>query len=95
MFAVFFTDTDFYYIDPNPSDQDFETFRATIAEKNEFIFGNNLSEQDKLLTLSACAYRYDTAKTGNHRLVVMAKLLPEGSEQAQPTVTVNPNPARP
>ena len=95
VFAVFFTDTNFYYIDPNPSDQGFENFKKTIAEKNEFFFYSNLSEQDKLLTLSACAYRYDTEKTGDHRLVVMAKLMPEGAVPQAVAVTANPNPQRP
>lgn len=93
--GVFFTDTDFYYIDPNPSDQGFDAFKKTIADKNEFIFGSDLTEQDKLLTLSACAYRYDTEKTGNQRLVVMAKLLPEGAAEQTVTITANPNPQRP
>lgn len=95
VFAVFFTDTDFYYIDPNPSDQGFEQFRKTITEKNEYIFSTDVTEQDKLLTLSACAYRYDTDKTGNHRLVVMGKLLPEGNVGSKITVSTNPNPQRP
>lgn len=95
VFAVFFTDTDFYYIDPNPSDQDFDAFRKTIAEKNEYIFSTDVTEQDRLLTLSACAYRYDTEETGNHRLVVMAKLLPEGIASSQVTVSANPSPKRP
>lgn len=94
IFGVFFTNTDFYYIDPNPSDQGFDSFMAEVNAKNEFVFdGISVSEQDKLLTLSVCAYRYDTAKTGNHRLVVMAKLV---EDQAQvPNVTANSNPKRP
>lgn len=31
--AVFFTDTDFYYIDPNPSDQGFEEFTKKLRRK--------------------------------------------------------------
>lgn len=93
--AVFFTDTDFYYIDPQPSDQGFDAFKKTIAEKNEFVFGTNLNEQDKLLTLSACAYRYDTENTGDQRLVVMAKLLPAGETPQAVSIAANPNPQRP
>ena len=91
---MFFTKTDFYYIDPNPSDQGFDSFMVEVNAKNEFVFdGTSVSEQDKLLTLSACAYRYDTEKTGNQRLVVMAKLV-ENDAQAF-GVTANPNPQRP
>lgn len=94
IFGVFFTDTDFYYIDPNPSDQGFDSFMAEVNAKNEFVFdGISVSEQDKLLTLSACAYRYDTQKTGDHRLVVMAKLVEDDTQL--PNVTANPNPKRP
>lgn len=90
MFAVFFTDTDFYYIDPNLSDQGFHTFKKIIEAKNEYIFENSgITDKDKLLTLSTCAYRYDTEKTGNHRLVVMARLLPKGSSKTEYTVKPN------
>lgn len=94
VFAVFFTDIDFYYIDPTPSDQGFDAFKKTVAEKNEYIFDSGVSEQDKLLTLSTCAYRYDTENAGNQRLVVMAKLLPEGAA-GDVGVLRNTNPERP
>lgn len=75
IFAVFFTDTDFYYINPSPSKDGFDTFMDTIKEKNEFVFTNNdVTEQDKLLTLSTCSERYDTNKTGDYRFVVMGRL---------------------
>lgn len=35
VFAAFFTNTEFYYIDPNPSDQGFDDLAKTLAEKNE------------------------------------------------------------
>lgn len=96
VFAVFFTDTDFYYIDPQPSDQGFESFAKTIASKNEYIFeGNGMTDKDKLLTLSTCAYRYDTKKTGNQRLVVMAKLVDTTNSSEPSKITKNPTPARP
>ncbi len=96
VFAVFFTDTDFYYIDPTPSDQGFEAFTQTVALKNEHLFdGNPVTKQDNLLTLSTCAYRYDTGNTGNQRLVVMAKLLPSGTAPSKISVGVNPTPQRP
>lgn len=94
IFAVFFTHTDFYYIDPKPSDQGFDRFLSEVNDKNEFVFdGVTVTEQDKLLTLSCCAFRYDTAKTGDHRLVVMAKLVEKDAQS--PEITENPNPQRP
>lgn len=96
VFAIFFTDTDFYYIDPKPSDQGFENFAKAIANKNEYVFeGNAITPQDRLLTLSACAYRYDTEKTGNHRFVVMGKLIPEIKEIEFYEAHYNSNPQRP
>lgn len=94
--AVYFTGDDFYYINPTPSDEGFELFAGTIAAKNEFIFASgNLSPEDKLLTLSTCAFRYDTAKTGNQRLVVMARLIDQDAATAAFDVKANPNPQRP
>lgn len=96
IFAVFFTDVDFYYIDPNPTDQGFEEFVNTINEKNQYrMKKSSLTAEDKLLTLSTCAYRYDTQNTGNHRLVVMAKLLPENAGTSNLSVSKNPNPQVP
>ena len=90
--AVFFTDIDFDYINPTPPD----SFYSTVAAKNEYIFdGLTLAPGDKVLTLSACSHRYDTENTRNQRLVVMAKLLPEGATVQEVTVTPNPSPERP
>lgn len=94
--AVFFTDIDFYYIDPTPSEEGFADFADTVAAKNEYVFDSgNLTEQDKLLTLSTCAYRYDTAKTGNQRLVIMARLVETPAAEQTFGAAVNPAPERP
>ena len=94
IFAVLFTDTGFYYIDPQPSEQGFEKFMFGVNVRNEYLFeGNVVTEQDKLLTLSTCAYRYDIEKTGNQRLVVMAKLVEDNAQVLE--VTANPNAQRP
>lgn len=61
--------------------------KIAICEDEEY--------QLKLLTLSTCAYRYDNKKTGNQRLVVMAKLLPEGTIGQTVSIAANPNPQRP
>lgn len=96
IFAVFYTDIDFYYIDPNPSDQGFDTFLQEVNARNEYVFdGVTVTEQDKLLTLSGCAQKYDTNKTGNHRFVVMAKLLPDAAASSQGSIRQNEAPKRP
>ena len=44
------------------------------------------SEEDTVLTLSTCCRKYDKTNSGNQRLVVMAKLLPEGATEQAFTV---------
>ena len=71
-------------------------FFRTVARKNWLNFdGVTFSEDDTVLTLSTCCRKYDTAKTGNQRLVVMAKLLPEGATAQPYTVSLAENPEMP
>ncbi len=94
IFAVYYTDISFYYIDPQPTNQGFDTFMQEINAKNEFVFENTtVTEQDKLLTLSGCSYIYDTNETGNHRFVVMAKQVTEERDDIQ--ISINQSPERP
>lgn len=91
---MFFTDRDFYYINLTPSEDGFADFFDTITVKNKYIFDSGkLTAKGKLLTLSACAYRYDTAKTSDQRLIVVVRLV----EYAANTFgsTANPDPQRP
>ncbi len=95
VFAVFFTDIDFYYINPSPSSDDFDAFIDTVQAKNEFVLEDyTVTEDDKLLTLSTCSHRYDTGNTRDQRLVVMAKLV-ESDDGTAPIVTANPNAEHP
>ncbi len=94
IFAVFYTEIDFYYINPTPSEPDFDAFLETVQAKNEYLFADaDVTEQDKLLTLSTCSHAYDVEDAGDQRLVVMAKLVTQPST-AQ-TITLNPSPERP
>ena len=78
--ALFITDIGFDYIAPNPAGNDLTSFFETVARKNWLdLDGVTFSEEDTVLTLSTCCRKYDDANTGNQRLVVMAKLLPEGA----------------
>ncbi|MEG2929962.1 MAG: class B sortase [Oscillospiraceae bacterium] len=95
VFAVFYSDTDFYYIDPSPSDQGFDKFMAEVNARNEFIFeGVEVTEQDKLLTLSGCSHKYDEDKTGDQRIVVMAKQVKDGTTPTG-AITKKPTPKHP
>ena len=85
--ALFVTDIGFDYIAPDPTGDDLTSFFETIARKNWLDFdGVTFSEEDSVLTLSTCCRKYDKANSGNQRLVVMAKLLPEGATEQAFTV---------
>ncbi len=91
--AVFYSDIGFYYIDPAPAERDFNAFYEGIEKRNEYIFdGEPVSSDDKFLTLSCCSYTYDYNDTGNHRFVVMGKLV---AEEREVSFTLNPDPLRP
>ena len=77
-------DIGFDYIDPNPMGSKLTEFFQTVEKKNWLdIDGVTFSEGDTFLTLSTCCRKYDKTNSGNQRLVVIAKLLPEGAtEQA-------------
>ena len=78
--ALFITDTGFDYIDPNPMGSKLTELFQTVEKKNWLdIDGVTFSEEDTFLTLSTCCRKYDKTNSGDQRLVVMAKLLPEGA----------------
>ena len=69
------------------------SFFETVARKNWMDFdGVTFSEEDTVLTLSTCCRKYDKANTGNQRLVVMAKLLPEGATAQEFSVSLVDDP---
>ena len=94
--ALFVTDIGFDYIEPDPAGDDLTSFFETIARKNWLDFdGVTFSEEDTVLTLSTCCRKYDKANSGNQRLVVMAKLLPEGATAQEFSVSVMDSPEMP
>ncbi len=94
--ALFITDTGFDYIDPNPMGSKLTEFFQTVEKKNWLdIDGVTFSEGDTFLTLSTCCRKYDKTNSGNQRLVVMAKLLPEGATEQAFTVKLVKKPEMP
>ena len=65
---------------------------ADFVKEHPYIY---FSEEDTVLTLSTCCRKYDNANTGNQRLVVMAKLLPEGATAQEFSVSLAENPEMP
>ena len=85
--ACFITDIEFDYIAPNPTGEELTNFFEQVAKKNWLEFdGVTFGEEDTVLTLSTCCRKYDEYNTGNQRLVLMAKLLPEGATEQAFTV---------
>ena len=71
IFATYTTDTKFYYIDTVfNSDKEYEDFVESCAKKSRYGTGVEVSEADKILTLSTCDY---SIKDG--RFVVQARLV--------------------
>lgn len=94
--ACFITDIDFDYIAPNPTGEELTNFFEQVAKKNWLEFdGVSFGEEDTVLTLSTCCRKYDEYNTGNQRLVLMAKLLPEGAIAQDFTVRLAPEPEMP
>ena len=94
--ACFITDIDFDYIAPDPTGEELTNFFEQVAKKNWLEFdGVTFGEEDTVLTLSTCCRKYDEYNTGNQRLVLMAKLLPEGAVAQDFTVRLAPEPEMP
>lgn len=94
--AVFFTDVAFDYINPDPAALGGTVFYDTVSAANYLAGGNSVIDAtDKLLTLSTCCRQHDPERTGNHRLVVMARLLDESEYGKVYSVTQAPNPTVP
>ena len=94
--ACFITDSDFDYIAPDPTGEKLTDFFEQVARKNWLEFnGVTFGEEDTVLTLSTCCRKYDEYNTGNQRLVLMAKLLPEGAIAQDFTVRLAPEPEMP
>lgn len=88
IFAVFYADTGFRYIDPDGS----QAMLDGILARSEFIYDVPVSTSDKILTLSTCTQRFGWSR--QQRFVVCAKLV-SGVSEEQPSITQNPNPVRP
>lgn len=93
VFAVFITDTDFYYIEPDPTDDGLMYIVSEASVRSEHHFDVDVTTSDKILTLSTCTYKYGITNK-DQRFVVMAKLLP-GTEGTPADVYTNETPKLP
>ncbi len=96
VFAVFYTDVNFNYIQPDPSDAEFMKIVEEAKAKSEYIIDVPVTKDDKILTLSTCTGLFKQPKE-NYRMAVMAKLLPSNEipvSKLTMEVAPNPNPKR-
>lgn len=94
VFAAFYTDTNFYYINNAPNDSQY----ATLLKEAKLRSCNNYdvtpTTSDKIITLSTCTYKYGSRT--DQRFVVMGRLLPANTTLKETaTVSVNPSPKAP
>ena len=98
IFSVFYTTTDFNYIQitkdfQNPdsgeiTDAQLMNIITEVQKRSEYVYDVPVTAKDKILTLSTCSYRY--GKRDDVRFVVMAKLLAPG-EAPQREVSITEN----
>lgn len=98
IFSVFYTTTDFNYIQVTKDFQNPDSGEITDAQlmniiteaqkRSEYVYDVPVTAKDKILTLSTCSYRY--GKRDDVRFVVMAKLLAPG-EAPQREVSITEN----
>ncbi len=78
VFAVCYADVSFPYFYPSP-EGGVEQLAAEAMEMSLYDYGVEVGPEDKILTLSTCTVKFGE-NDRNHRLLVMAKLLPEDAE---------------
>ncbi len=99
VFAVFYTDIYFNYIQANPTADVMNEIIKEARTRSEYIIDLDVTAEDKILTLSTCTGKYNghlypNGDYGNYRYVVMAKLLDSNSVPVECTtpMSVNPSP---
>lgn len=93
IFAAFYTDVDFNYVEPNPSTSALKDIISGAKARSRHIFDVDVDSSDKILTLSTCTRAYGSSD--RQRFVVMARLLRNGESIEAIDVTTNPNPVLP
>ncbi len=82
IFAVFETNVSFNYIKTDMTESEQETLLSEVKRLSMYDYGVEVTGTDKILTLSTCGNR--TSGKADKRFVVMAKLVPEGTDETAP-----------
>ena len=87
IFAVFYTEESFNYIEASPSKDYYKTMISEALKRSIHNYNVNVSTSDQILTLSTCTRVY--GQRSDQRFVVMAKKVKAGTPST--TITSHPN----
>ena len=93
VFAAFYTDMAFDYINPNPDSAGMIDLITGAWLRSRHIYGVEMKTTDKILTLSTCTRAY--GKSDQQRFVVMARLLRPDEQLTDIPISANPKPLLP
>lgn len=96
IFAVYYANVNFNYIQTDPTVSEFQNIVNKAKSLSIYDYGVNVSDNDKILTLSTCTYKLADGTRlsypNNYRYVVMAKLVNKDAVLADTaTLTVTKN----
>ena len=93
VFAAMYANSDkFYYIDCNFEKTSLKDLVNTAKEGSIFNYPVEVGEDDKIITLSTCTYKFGDSGNQKQRFVVFGRLLTE-EEEMPDTITLTENPA--
>lgn len=97
IFAVMYANSDkFYYIDCNFEKTSLKDLVNTAKEGSIFNYPVEVGDDDKIITLSTCTYKFGDSSNQKQRFVVFGRLLTEEDEMPDAiTLTENPAPKMP
>lgn len=97
VFAVYTTNTNLYYYNPNPNEEQMTTVLEGARSRSIYNYEVDVTPEDYVLTLSTCVYQANGSKLSypnDYRYVIMAKLIdPTEPLKENATFEVNPSPA--
>jgi sortase B len=97
VFAVFYATVNLAYNKAQfADDAEFMDIIDECRSRSIYNYDTEVTEKDKILTLSTCCYNLTASYPNNYRYVVMAKLVKPGQKLAEEaSFEVNPSPAAP
>jgi hypothetical protein len=92
IFAVYYAEQSFEYYYPNPDEDRWDRVINSVKKRTIHNYhGVDVEYGDHIITLSTCTRAF--GGSSEQRFVVMAKMVPDGTEKV--AVTSNPNPQKP